>query len=383
MKERKLNNHLIKQTQHNLRAVVLAALLFSCTSSLIAGLNAFEERCLWVVRNTMTSKQSIDAMVEFADVNGFNNLLVQVRGRGDAYYRSQLVPRSELLLDPDFDPLEYVLKIAHKRGMKVHAWVNVYFIWAADNRPRALHHVYNSKPHWLDSNGNDVEDVLKNDNISERYFLAPHHPEVNPHLLAVFRELTALYEIDGLHLDYIRFNDAEYGNNVDAKAFFYQNKYALKEKIFEDDNNAAWNDYRRVFITKLVKDTKNMLKEVRPDCILSAAVKPNLLLAQNRYFQEWNVWLSAGYLDWVLPMNYTPDIREFAENIDLMYDILPSKYRDRIMMGIALYNQDELSAIDKIKYTEITRFKGISFFSYNVFTENPGYSRDLFNLLSQ
>jgi len=47
------------------------------------------------------------------------------------------------------------------------------------------------------------------------------------------------------------------------------------------------------------------------------------------------------------------------------------------MMGIALYNQPPLDAIDKINYSEITRFRGISIFSYNVFKENAGYSRDL------
>ena len=67
----------------------------------------------------------------------------------------------------------------------------------------------------------------------------------------------------------------------------------------------------------------------------------------------------------------------FAENIDLIYDQLPKKYRDRIIMGIALYNQDELSASDKIKYSKITRFKGISLFSYNVFLENQNYMNQL------
>ncbi|HBN45781.1 MAG TPA: family 10 glycosylhydrolase [Candidatus Marinimicrobia bacterium] len=354
----------------------MAALLFFCNAVVSAGINQFEKRCLWVVRNTLTSPQSIDEMLTFADINGFNHLLVQVRGRGDAYYDSKLVPRSELLLDPDFDPLEYIIEKAHNRGIEVHAWVNAYFIWAAEKRPRALHHVYNSRPNWLDSNGFATVNKQQNNN-GKKYFLAPHHPDVNNHLLTVFRELTALYEIDGLHLDYIRFRDAEYGNNEDAKTHFYKSKYKNQEKIFEDDESVVWDDFRRAAVTNLVKETKAMLLEVRPDCKLSAAVKPNLRLAHNRFYQEWDVWLAAGYLDWVMPMNYTPDIHDFAENIDLIYDQLPKKYRDRIIMGIALYNQDELSASDKIKYSKITRFKGISLFSYNVFLENQNYMNQL------
>ena len=103
----------------------MAALLFCSSSSLSAGWNEFEEKCLWVVRNTITNKEAIDEVVEFAEANGFNHLLIQVRGRGDAYYQSQLVSRSELLLDPEFDPLGYVIEKAHDRGLNVHAWVNV------------------------------------------------------------------------------------------------------------------------------------------------------------------------------------------------------------------------------------------------------------------
>jgi len=358
----------------------LTALLFISHDRITAGINQFDERCLWVVRDIMTNEQAIDEMIEFADENGFNNLLVQVRGRGDAYYRSQLVPRSELLLDPFFDPLAYVIDRAHAKDLNVHAWVNVYLVWSTVNRPRALHHVYNGHSDWIDTNGNDTATLFnkENDIAGEGYFLAPHHPEVNKHLLAIFRELTALYELDGLHLDYIRFHDAEYGNNVDAKTYYYQNRYNHNKPVFDNENSIEWDTYRRSAITDLIKETKQMLLDVRPGCKLSAAVKPNLLMARNRYFQEWDVWLAAGYLDWVMPMNYTPDIRKFAENIDIIYDHLPRQYRDRIIMGIALYNQNELAAIDKIRYTEITHFKGISLFSYNVIVDEPDYARQLF-----
>ncbi len=367
---------MINQLQYRLRATVLVALLFFCTSQIIAGFNAFEDKCLWVVRNTMTSKQSIDEMIHFAQSNGFNNLLVQVRGRGDAYYRTQLVPKSELLQNPDFDPLAYIIDEAHTVGLTVHAWVNVYLIWSSEKTPRALHHVYNGHPEWIDTNGNETISNKKNGIVGEGYFLAPHHPEVQKHLLAVFRELTALYNIDGLHLDYIRFQDTEYGNNVGAKTFYLQNRYSDKKHVFENDDNVEWDNYRRAAITNLVKETKQMLLDVRPDCILSAAVKPNLLLAKNRYFQEWDVWLAAGYLDWAIPMNYTPDLRDFANNIDIIYENLPRKYRNKIIMGIALYNQKPIEAVDKIYYSEITRFRGISIFSYNVFKENPGYTNN-------
>ena len=368
--------------QHRKRVVVLAALLFLLISNIYPGFRSFNERCLWVVRNTMTDRQSIDRMVAFAKENGMNHLLIQVRGRGDALYNSKLIPRSELLKNTSFDPLSYVIMKAHANGLKVHAWMNVYLIWSKIQDPISENHVFNSHPEWIDKNGNGQTSLFNNNNnmTGEGHYLAPHHPKVKQHLLSVFREITALYDLDGLHLDYVRFHDNEYGNNTDARAAYFQNRYDLRKPIFnnsEKDSNQDWDDFRRAAITELVKDTKQMLLEVRPDCLLSAAVKPNLLSAKNRYFQEWDTWLAAGYIDWVMPMNYTSDLRKFADNIDLIYENLPEKYRSRIMMGIALYNQQPLDAVDKIYYSEITRFKGISFFSYNVVTEQPNYFKQL------
>ncbi|MFQ6676804.1 MAG: glycoside hydrolase family 10 protein [Fidelibacterota bacterium] len=369
--------------QHRKRAVILTAFLFfTISSEIYPGFLSFNERCLWVVRSTMQKRESIDQMIEFAKNNGFNHILVQVRGRGDALYNSKLVPRSELLEDTVFDPLYYVIRKAHQNGLKVHAWMNVYLIWSKTILPNSQNHVLNSHPEWIDKNGNEFTSLFKTDNKidGEGYYLAPHHPEVKKHLLSVFREISALYDIDGLHLDYIRFHDNEYGNNSEAKATYYQKLYHNRKPLFNNNDvgtNREWDNFRKASITELLNDTKQMLKEVRPDCILSAAVKPNVLDAKNRYFQEWDYWLAAGYLDWVIPMNYTPDLREFADNINLIYENLPKKYRNRIIMGIALYNQPPLDAVDKIYYSEITRFKGISFFSYNVIATQPTYFKTL------
>ncbi|HIM26841.1 MAG TPA: hypothetical protein EYI98_02375 [Candidatus Marinimicrobia bacterium] len=106
-------------------------------------------------------------------------------------------------------------------------------------------------------------------------------------------------------------------------------------------------------------------------------MKPNLYVARERYFQEWNVWLAAGYMDWIVPMNYSPKMREFARNIDVINDNLPKKYRDKIIMGIALYNQEPSEAAEKIKFSRLRQFPGISVFSYNLMIKDPRYSSAL------
>ena len=76
-------------------------------------------------------------------------------------------------------------------------------------------------------------------------------------------------------------------------------------------------------------------------------------------------------------MNYTKDLKDFAANIDIMYDNLPSKYRKKIVMGIATYNQSPKYVIDKIKYTRVTRFNAVSFFSYTVMQKDPLYFKSI------
>ncbi len=76
-----------------------------------------QTRALWVTRTTLTSPEAIRQMVAEAQAGGFNTLLVQVRGRGDAYYSGTIEPRApELAGKPSFDPLASVLEHAHRAG---------------------------------------------------------------------------------------------------------------------------------------------------------------------------------------------------------------------------------------------------------------------------
>lgn len=337
------------------------------------------ERCLWVVRDAMTSPASIDDLMEFAKENSINHLFVQVRGRGDALYSSILVPRSTLIQNrPDFDPLDYIIRKAHGTGIRVHAWVNVYLVWSAGSLPEAEDHVFNANPNWIDRDGDLNRRDGGSNEYDEGFYLAPHHPGVTEHLLSIFRELTAKYEIDGLHLDYVRYKNVDYGNNIEALKLYqeYSNDNPLVFLSMADKNSVndpqltrkleQWSDFRRSAVTDFVKDLKIMVNDVRPGCILSAAVKPNLNFARDRFYQEWDVWIAAGYIDWAVPMNYSPSLRMFASNIDHIYDNLPEDYRKKIIMGVAAYNQGPDDMGDKIKYARITRFSGISIFSYNV-----------------
>ena len=376
----------------------MIALLFMSISypSLVAGedekVSPLYDRYLWVIRDVLKSKRSIDDMVNFAIEKNINHLFVQVRGRGDSFYESQFTSRSQILSEGEFDPLAYLLDTANGKGINIHAWVNVYFLWSSKSLPKDERHILHMQQQWLDTTeewpvdvGKQLEMVAVNNN-SEGLFLSPNHPDVNEYLIKVFRELITNYDIDGLHLDYIRYQDAEYGRNPYAIARFKSESgndpgpwfLEMERSTIASPrliaNMKRWNNFKRKAVTSLVKDTRALVDEVRPDCIISAAVKPNLYVARERYFQEWNVWLAGDYLDWVVPMNYSSKKREFARNIDVINDNFPKKYREKIIMGIALYNQTPSEASEKIKFSRLRQFPRISIFSYNIMIKDHRYS---------
>ena len=143
--------------------LIVAPLLISCASDPPAmlpsvtaaeqalGSRQFDEvRALWVARDSLDSPAAVRALVEQAAASGFNTLLVQVRARGDALYRSLLEPRPEFLSDqPGIDPLQLVIQEAHARGLAVHAWVNAYLVWGPEDPPGDRSHLVNAHPEWL------------------------------------------------------------------------------------------------------------------------------------------------------------------------------------------------------------------------------------------
>jgi len=383
----------LKTFKIHISRAAIVALLFILNPGLAQDTDSyFQQRCLWVVRSNITTAKAIDKLLQFSQINKFNHLIVQVRGRGDAYYNSTLVVRARMLRNATFDPLAYLIQKAHLRGIKVHAWVNVYLVWSDKSVPYSTNHILYQHPEWLDipeAGRMQASELVRNmERLREGHeglYLSPGHPDVPDHLLKVFREIVEKYDIDGLHLDYIRYQDADFGRNPIARQIYERyngddpwvllsshSRWRGNEKQYVS-RLRKWNDYRRYSVTDLVKQIHLMVKDIRPECILSAAVKPNLYQARDNFFQEWDVWLAAGYLDWAFPMNYTQNLRDFASNIESIYDNIPSKYRDRIMMGLAAYNQPSDEVVDKLKYTRITRFTGVCLFSYNTFKQNPDY----------
>ncbi|MFL3009161.1 MAG: glycoside hydrolase family 10 protein [Candidatus Neomarinimicrobiota bacterium] len=374
---------------HNLesigfRRVTFVTLLFFLTNFISA--EDTKIKALWIVRDDMVSKKLIDAAISFSVEKNFTDVFVQIRGRGDAYYSSNFVPRADLISKTDFDPLAYIINKTKSLDLKIHAWLNVYYLWSSPQRPKHKDHLLLTHPDWIDTyypDRMDVNTMLKKMKVNrsingEGFYLAPTHPEVEAHLQNVITELLQNYKLDGIHFDYIRFHDSKSGMNPDGLRLFLNYNNSLPGlPSLELNKTPSFSDFKRASITSFIRKASLRIRAYQPNCIISAAVKPNLNDAKKVFHQEWDEWLIGGYIDWAILMNYTSSRKNFENNIQIIRDNMPKKYLNNILMGIGVYNQTYKSASEKINITKRNKFAGYSLFSYTVFKKDINYIKKL------
>ena len=171
-------------------------------SGLARGYGSEPIRAIWVTRWDYKTPGDIARVMDNCKVAGFNTVLFQVRGNGTAFYRSRIEPWADELggRDPGFDPLAIAIEEAHRRGLSLHAWVNVIPGWRGDTPPTNPRQRYNAHADWFwrDAAG-------RRQPLGWYVSLNPCYPKVRRYLTAVMQEIVANYPVDGLHLDYIRF----------------------------------------------------------------------------------------------------------------------------------------------------------------------------------
>jgi uncharacterized lipoprotein YddW (UPF0748 family) len=303
-------------------------LLFVALPAVCLGSGAPEVRGLWVVRTGLVSPAAIDHVVDQAVSGGFNTLLVQVRGRGDAFYRSDLVSRSVLIRGTaDFDPLAHLLTRARARNLQVHAWVNV-LLTAHFGQPLAEGHILVRHPEWamvprsvaraaLQGRAKDrlrLVSSASRGTDAEGFYISPAAPGVPEHLEEVVRELLARYAVDGLHLDFIRYPGPEFDYSPAALESF-RKATAAKGDLLSLPAAAphAWAEHRRGLVTSLVDRLSRTARKERPQILVSAAVVPSDVDAIHQKGQAWTSWRGV---DALCPMTYTPDARIFRDQVE-------------------------------------------------------------------
>jgi len=359
---------------------------------------------MWVLRTSLTSPASIEALVSSAKEHGFNTLLVQVRGRGDAYYRGGLEPRpADLVRPPGFDPLDAVLKAARPAGLRVHAWINLNLISSAVELPGSREHLVYRHPDWLMVPRDIAQDLAATDidspgylgklarwtrnqpNEVEGLYVSPILPAAAAYTESIVRDIASRYPLDGIHFDYARYPNDRFDYSRAAIAAF---RTAIRPSLAESTRRtldgqeridlfaypdalpAEWRQFRVKRMTALVTQLRAAVREARPSALVSLAAAPDMQEALTRKMQDWGAWMNDGVIDALCPMAYTQEPARFAEQIAAAKQAAGAI---PVWAGIGAYRLSPAQTIDNIRTARKLGASGVILFSYDSLV-NPGQS---------
>ncbi|MEB3221522.1 MAG: family 10 glycosylhydrolase [Candidatus Sericytochromatia bacterium] len=231
----------------------------------------------------------------------FNMLVPEVYRRGYTIYSSRLAER-----DPEFrsqpDMLRVLIREAHRHGMEVHPW-----IWTL--RVRSPGH------------GNPVLSRLPalaaRAEGKEARFLSAAHPEAREFVYALVGELTERYDVDGLLLDYIRYDEEIPEDDISKTRFALAHR--ARHGVLPPDPiqvgtplHTEWQLWREQQVHRTVQELSQQLRARHPRFPLAAAVFRGEGYARLRKLQHWRHWADNAWIDWPAPMLYTARREELS-----------------------------------------------------------------------
>ncbi len=307
---------------------------------------------------------------------GINAVFFQIRSESDAMYESNIEPWSYWLTgkqgmapSPLYDPLQFAIQEAHKRGMELHAWFNPY---------RALRdttqsydspdpsHVTVKHPDWILLDG------------STKY-LNPGLQQVRDYVTSVFMDVVRRYDIDGIHIDdyFYPYNPITY---QDTATFRLYNRGIT---------NIA--DWRRDNVNLLIKEIHDSVNAVKPQIKWGVSPfgiwQPNYpkgitgLNAYNVLYANSIAWLQQRTIDYIAPQLYWPNGggQDYAKLMPWWADSTSSNDR-HLYVGQAAYQITSWPAGEMEHQIRQNRSNGkvagSIFFSTNSLTGNLGHIAD-------
>lgn len=325
-----------------------------------------ETRAVWVATNfrldwpppTFDQEKQKQALIDiFDDIKSknLNTIFFQAGINGTVLFKSSFDPFSpyitgEVDREGTYDPLQFAIEQAHKRGLEIHAWINCIRCFSGTelnilNNPN---HISKRKPEWV------IEDVRDG---QKSYWLDPGLPEVREYLSDMIAEMVEKYDVDGVHLDFLRYP----GKNFEDEFSYSVHGTGLSR-----------DEYRRKNITDLVELINKKIKAIKH--FVKLGVAPIGIFKNEKgitgwegyseVYQDSREWLKRGLVDYLAPQIYwgfddNPRFglvaKEWTEN----------SFGRSIVLGIGAYKPNVKSEINAmIQYARTINAGGVAFFRY-------------------
>jgi uncharacterized lipoprotein YddW (UPF0748 family) len=321
----------------------------------------------WPTRRDLTTAEQQNellAMLDRAKELHLNALVFQVRPAADAMYPSALEPWSAYLTgaqgrapSPLWDPLAFVVREAHARGIELHAWFNPYRArHPSDKSPLDPSHIAVARP-----------------NLVKRYgsylWMDPGEPAVIAKSIAVIVDVVKRYDVDGVHIDDYFYPYKERDSRGALIPFPDEQSYAA---YMARGGTLALDDWRRENVDTFVRQMYEGVKLAKPWVKVGISPfgiwrpgSPPDVRGFDSYaelYGDSRKWLREGWLDYASPQLYWPIAKEgqpypsllnwwVGENVKGRH-MWPGNYTSRVGTAAA-WTADEL-----VKQIDVTRRQG-------------------------
>ena len=208
--------------------------------------------------NDATREQQKQELIDILDkmkAGNLNAVCFQVRSLCDAMYQSSYEPWSIALTgtrgkDPGYDPLQFAIDEAHKRGMELHVWVNPFR--ASTSTLAATDMLWDNAGDWL---------IKYNNSSFSGYLIDPGYPESRAYVVKVLMEIINNYDVDGLVMDDYFY---AYGGTTNQDSVAQALHYRASEVIDVNNNGNKIDDWRRSNVDNVIKAMYDSIQVVKP-----------------------------------------------------------------------------------------------------------------------
>ncbi|MFE3111988.1 glycoside hydrolase family 10 protein [Kitasatospora indigofera] len=236
-----------------------------------------------------------------AVARGLNAVFVQIRPTADAFWPSPYEPWSQWITgvqgqDPGWDPLDFMVRAAHERGLAFHAWFNPYRVsMQPDVTLLVAGHPARVNPGWTVTYGGKL-------------YYNPGVPAARRFAQQAMLDAVRRYDIDGVHFD-----DYFYPYPVSGQDFPDDEAFAAHGEGWTD--RAAW---RRHNVDLMVSEMQQLVREARPEAYFG--ISPfgvwrndagDPAGSATKAFQSYDGlnadtrgWVAKGWLDYIAPQLY-------------------------------------------------------------------------------
>ncbi len=257
-------------------------------------------------------QRELMAILDRAKALNLNAIVFQIRPAGDAMYASDLEPWSEYLTgemgrapEPLWDPLEFVIRESHRRGLELHAWLNPYRgRHPSGVSPISPTHLHSRRPDLVPQYGKHL-------------WMDPGEPEVRAHTTAVIVDVLRRYDVDGIHFDdyfYPYREKDEAGVEIDFPDTPSWDRYVAA------GGTLARNDWRRENVNLLVREVYEAVRREKPLARFGVSPfgvwrpgYPETIAGLDAYeslYADSLLWFRSGWLDYFAPQLYWATARK-------------------------------------------------------------------------